>query len=90
MRVADTKVHDINLIYFRVIGLQASYREIYIYHIINHVLALLPTAVFTEPGGLRAGKTCFTIHRVLHQECGKVRSTIQCLKGKKMTVDVSL
>ena len=44
------------MIYCRVIGLQASSWEIDINHIINHVFALVPTAVFTETGWLSVGK----------------------------------
>ena len=56
IRVADTKMYDINLIYSRVIGLQASSWEIDINHILNHELAPVPTAMLTETGELRIGK----------------------------------
>ncbi|KAH3727504.1 hypothetical protein DPMN_053443 [Dreissena polymorpha] len=57
IRVAYTKVYDINLIYSRMIGLQASSWETDIKHTLNHEWAQVPTAMFTDTGELRKGKT---------------------------------
>ena len=57
IKVSDGKVFDTNLIYTRVIGLQASSREIDINHILNHELAPVPTSMFEDSGDMRIRKT---------------------------------
>ncbi len=53
MKVAGEKVYDTNLIYSRVIGLQASNREVDIDDVLSHELAPVPTAMFTDGGDMR-------------------------------------
>ena len=53
VRVGEVKVFDTNLIYSRVIGLQASSREVDINDVLSHELAPIPTAMFTEAGEMR-------------------------------------
>ena len=53
--MANTRVNDIKLLYSSKIGLHASSREIDINHILNHEVAPVPIAMFTETGKLRIG-----------------------------------
>ena len=54
VNVADTKVYDTNVIYSRVIGLQASGREVYVKAVLSHELAPVPTSLFGATGDMRA------------------------------------
>jgi hypothetical protein len=54
--VGEVKVFDIGLIYSRVIGLQASSREVDIDDVLAHELAPIPTSMFTESGEMRISK----------------------------------
>ena len=53
IKVGAVKVYDTNLIYSRVIGLQASERPIYIADLLAHELARVPSPLFTDSGELR-------------------------------------
>ena len=52
---------DTNLIYSRIIGLQASSREIDITDFLNHELAPVPTAMFNESGDMRTATAKSTL-----------------------------
>ncbi len=56
MAVNKRKLYDTNLIYSRVIGLQASSREVDINDILSHELSPIPTSMFTEDGEMRISK----------------------------------
>ena len=53
IKVGAVKVHDTNLIYSRVIGLQASDRPVDIADLLAHELARIPSPLFTDSGELR-------------------------------------
>ena len=53
IKVGAAKVYDTNLIYSRVIGLQASDRPVDITDLLAHELAPVPPALFIESGELR-------------------------------------
>lgn len=51
------KVFDTNIIYSRVIGLQASSREVDIERVVSHELSPVPTSMFTDLGEMRICKS---------------------------------
>ena len=53
IKVGAVKVYDTNLIYSRVIGLQASDRPVDIADLLAHEPAPVPSALFTDNGELR-------------------------------------
>ena len=53
VEVGAVKVYDTNLIYSRVIGLQASDRPVDIADLLAHKLARVPSPLFTDSGELR-------------------------------------
>ena len=53
IKVGAVKVYDTNLIYSRVIGLQASDRPVDIVDLLAHELARVPSPLFTDSGELR-------------------------------------
>ena len=53
IKVGAVKVYDTNLIYSRVIGLQACDRPVDIADLLAHELARLPSPLFTDRGELR-------------------------------------
>lgn len=53
INVDGCHIYDTSLIYSRVIGLQASSRDMNIKEVISCELAPVPTALFTDPGDLR-------------------------------------
>ena len=53
IKVGAVKVYDTNLIYSRVIGLQACDRPVDIADLLAHELAHLPSPLFTDSGELR-------------------------------------
>ena len=56
VKVRGVKIYDTNLIYSRVIGLQASNRPVDIDDVLSYELAPVPTALFTESGEMRDAK----------------------------------
>ena len=52
IKVGDTKVFNTELIYTRVIGIQASSQEIDIKQLLAYELSPVPTAMFSESGEL--------------------------------------
>ena len=56
IKVADIKVYDTSLIYSRVVGIQASPREVDINKILNFELTPVPTSMFADTDELRIGK----------------------------------
>ena len=58
VKIGTTKIFNTTVIYSRVIGLQASSREsIDIKDLLSYELAPVPTAMFTDSGDMRIGKT---------------------------------
>ena len=55
--VGDKKVYDTNLIYSRVIGLQASSRDVNFNDVLSCELSPVPTSLFYDSGEMRIGKT---------------------------------
>ena len=68
IKVGDTKVFDTELIYTRVIGIQASSREIDIKQLLSHELSPVPTAIFSESGEMRVAKARSKLKKVLQKE----------------------
>lgn len=66
--VGETKVFDTNLIYSRVIGLQASSRAIDIKQLLAHELAPIPTSMFTDAGEMRCLKAKSVLKNQLQVE----------------------
>ncbi len=63
--VGQEKVFDTNLIYSRVIGLQASNRQVDITNVLSHELAPIPTAMFTDSGEMRITKAKSALKNLL-------------------------
>eukprot|EP00057_Strongylocentrotus_purpuratus_P006687 XP_011661161.1 PREDICTED: uncharacterized protein LOC105436849 isoform X1 [Strongylocentrotus purpuratus] len=55
--VGDSKVYDTKLIYSRVIGLQASSRDVEFHDVISCELSPIPTALFDEYGDMDISKS---------------------------------
>ena len=51
--VGDAKVYDTNVIYSRVIGLQASAHDVNIKHVLSNELTPFPTSLFDSAGEMR-------------------------------------
>ena len=56
IKVGSQKVYDTSVIYSRVIGIQASSRDIDIKKVLNHELAPVPLSMFHDSGAMRIGK----------------------------------
>lgn len=57
VNVGGCHVYDTELIYTRVIGLQASSRDMNIEEVISCELSPVPTALFTDSGDMRISKS---------------------------------
>ena len=57
VKVVDTKVYNTELIYSRVMGLQASSRDIDIREVMSCELSPVPTALFNDSGEMRITKS---------------------------------
>ena len=57
LKVGDTKVYNTELIYSRVIGLQASSRDVSINEVMSCELSPIPTALFSDSGEMRIAKS---------------------------------
>ena len=68
VKVGDTKVYDMNVIYSRVIGLQASGRDIDIRDVLSHELAPMPTSMFDTAGEMRPATSKSSLKRQLQVE----------------------
>lgn len=55
--VGDSKVYDTKLIYSRVIGLQASSRDVEFHNVMSCELSPVPTALFDESGDMGISKS---------------------------------
>ena len=53
IKIGTQDVFDTNIIFSRVVCLQASNRDIDINHLMSHELAPLPTALFADSGDMR-------------------------------------
>ncbi len=60
-KVGDSKVYNTELIYSRVIGLQASSREVSINEVMSRELSPIPTALFNDSGDMRISKSKSTL-----------------------------
>ena len=76
VKVGDLKVFDTNLIYNRVVGLQASSRDIDILRLLSHVLAPVPTAMFMDSGDMRICTAKSVLKKLLQSE-NKIKSIYQ-------------
>ena len=56
VRVGATKAFYTNLVYSRVVGIQASSRQVDIKDILVHILAPIPTSMFTDAGEMRCSR----------------------------------
>ena len=68
VKVGDTKLYDTNTIYSRVIGLQASGREVDIKDVLSYELAPGPTSTFEETGEMRTATSKSSSKRQLQVE----------------------
>lgn len=68
VKVEAVKVFDTNLIYSRVIGLQASGRDVDIKDVLGHELAPVPTSMFDDTGEMRIAKSKSTLKKILQVE----------------------
>ena len=66
--IGAVKVFDTNLIYSRVIGLQAIRRDIDINDVLGHELAPVPTSMFDDTGDMRIAKSKSTLKKILQVE----------------------
>ena len=81
MKVGDTKVFNKELIYTRVIGIQASSREIDIKQLLSYELSPIPTEMFSEYGEMKVAKTKSVLKKVLQTEVSS-----RCIKKTISTV----
>ena len=68
VNVGGTKVYDMNIIYSRVIGLQASGRDFDIKDVLSYELAPVPTSMFETTGEMRAATSKSSLKRQLQVE----------------------
>jgi hypothetical protein len=83
--VGTAKVYDTNVIYSRIIGLQASGREVNLDDILNYELAPVSMAMFDSSGEMRMAKTKLILKRQLQVETS-VRHVAQ---NSSLVIDVS-
>ena len=76
IKVGESKVYDTELIYTRVIGLQASSREFDVKQLLCHELAPIPTSMFTETGEMRVAKAKSALKNALMTEVSTTEVTI--------------
>ena len=85
IKVGDTKVYDIELIFSREICLQASSREVDLKALLSYELSPVPTAMFTETGEMRVTKAKSNLKKVLQKEvsarCIERQITILVIDG---------
>jgi DNA-binding ferritin-like protein (Dps family) len=62
--VGAVQLFDTNLIYSRVIGLQASGQDIDIKDVLGHKLAPVPTSMFDDTGDMRIAKSKSTLKKI--------------------------
>ena len=68
VKVGAVKLVDTNLIYSRVIGLQASGRHFDIKDVFGHELAPVPTSMFDGTGDMRIAKSKSPLKKILQVE----------------------
>ena len=56
IKIGDTKVHNTEVIYARVMGLQNSEREVDTRVLLSHELSPIPTSMFDDKGQMRSAK----------------------------------
>ena len=61
VQIGDQKVFDTNVIYTRLIGLQASSGEVDILKFLDNELAPVPALMFSETGDMRIAKSKSTL-----------------------------
>lgn len=75
VNVGKEKVYDCTVIYSRVIGIQASTRNIDIKKVLSHELAPVPTSMFHESGAMRICKAKAELKKAT---CKRILDTSQC------------
>ena len=68
VKVGTLKLFDTNLIYSRVIVLQASWRDIDINDVLGQELAPVPTSMFDDTSDMRIAKSKSTLKKILQVE----------------------
>ena len=68
VNVGETKVCDPNMIYSRVMGLQASGHDVNLQDVLSHELAPFPTSMFEPTGEMRAATSKSSLKRQLQVE----------------------
>ena len=68
IKVGSKKVYDTSVIYSRVIGIQASSRDIDIKKVLSHELAPVPTSMFLDSGAMRICKAKSDLKKRLAKE----------------------
>ena len=81
IKVGDTKVINTELIYTRVLGIQASFREIDIKQLLSYELSPVSTAMFSEYGEMRGAKAESFLKKILQKEVSS-----RCIKKAISTV----
>jgi len=85
--VDNAKVYDTNTIYSRVIGLQASGREVNIKDVLSYELAPVPMSMFESTGEMRAATSKSSLKRQLQVEVSTKTSnnvTISIIDGSAL------
>ncbi len=68
IQVGETNVIDTNIIYQRIMGLQASSREVDLESVLSYELAPVATSMFTDAGDLRIATSKSTMKKLLQVE----------------------
>lgn len=74
VKVGKEKVYDCTIIYSRVIGIQASTRNIDIKKVLSHELAPVPTSMFQDSGAMRICKAKAELKKRLAKESSTRRT----------------
>jgi len=75
IKIGSQKVYDTLVIYSRVIGIQASSRDIDIKKVLSHELAPVPTSMFHDSGVMRICKAKSDLKKPLTKESSSRCST---------------
>ena len=75
--VGDSNVYDTKLIYSRVIGLQASSRDVDFHDVMSCELSPVPTALFDESGDMRISKSKAALKNQTKVEVSAKHATLE-------------
>lgn len=69
VNVSSVKVFDTGITYSRVIGLQASSRQVDVSQVLARELSPIPTSMFTDSGEMRICKAKSSLKKLLQVSC---------------------